>query len=151
MKLNQALVEPNFIICDGGVKDDGSRAQGRMQGEETRQSGGGGKDLSNPPPRSHVQVNVDVTCSSPEKEKVWGHVGAAVAMATRRVLCLQNKQRYLFTAGRSLCVCACVSQITANSQITGIMEDGCEGSIHRNNNNNARTHTHTHCVNRCFT
>lgn len=46
-----------------------------------------------------------------------------------------------------VCVCACVSQITANSQITGIMEDGCEGSIHRNNNNaRARTHTHTATV-----
>lgn len=63
------------------------------------------------------------------EKKVWGHVGAVVATATRRVPCLQNKQWYLLWGGR------CMWEITANSQINGIMEAGSVGSIHMLNYN----------------
>lgn len=47
--------------------------------------------------------------------RAWGAVGlgawAPVSVDTRCVLCLQNKQQYLFSSwgdGRTLCVCVCV-------------------------------------------
>lgn len=110
--------------------------------ERKRPSGGGGKDLSNPPPRSHVQVNVDVTFTSPEKKKQKKSGGMSVLQLPwqRGVSCVCRTNSG--TCSEQGGACVCVSQITANSQITGIMEDGCEGSIHLNNNNN-NAHTAT--------